>query len=118
MKKAKLSKKNLDQADSEDDPDQKDYFNDDAGPSGGKGKSGGKGTGKKAFTRKFCFTDGKTTCFGVEKGSLLEVLPKCAGPGTKVLLKNEPRIRRGLIMLKVENIDLVALFPSAAKLVS
>ena len=71
--------------------------------------TGGKGAGKKKIcVRKFCFSDGRTTCFALEKCSLLDKLPRNLPNGAKILLKNGARVRRGLIMLEPRHVELVA----------
>ena len=55
-------------------------------------------------TAQFCLTDGKTTCFALEKRALGPDLIR----GAKLLLVNKPRIRRGLILLEPQNVVVVA----------
>ncbi|CAD7933682.1 unnamed protein product [Amoebophrya sp. A120] len=56
-------------------------------------------------TRKFVCSDGKTTCFCLEKTHLPDEL---SFPGTKFLLQKQVRVKRGYLVLKQENVCVVA----------
>lgn len=66
----------------------------------------------RAALLKVCLTDGAQTLCGIERKPVLSL--RSVRPGNKIILANRPLLRRGLLLLEPQNIEVLGLTGAAA----